>query len=935
VVEGSETPRAARVLRSLVPLPLTSLVGRGDEIAATAAAVGRHRLVTLFGPAGAGKTRVAQHVAGERLAEHDGVSWVELMPVSEPGGVPGAVVAALPAAEVQGADPLTQLVHLIGHRDHLLVVDNCEHLVDAVADLVGMLLRTCPNVRVLATSRELLDVPGELAVEVRPLASPKVVGGAIPDLGAFEASRLFLERAPSLELDGSRDQIDAIAQICRDLDGLPLAVELAAARTRLLSARQIADGLHDRFSLLGTAGRSVAGHQGTLEGSIAWSFDLLEREELDLLVRLAVFPGPFDLEAATIVGRTGGRSVQLLGALADKSLVTVRPDGVAHSYRLLESVRAYGLRLLGTRAELDDAKDAHLEYALARAGAIGLELLGSLGSTSLARARAFVDDARTADAWAHARGTPEAVVDLHWPLMLFHQIAGTTAEVVASLEVAVRSPRLDLDHAARAHALLVGLPGQSGAYGDVVLARSRAPTAIRLARRNNDPFVLFVALSGASFAEAWSCADGRPFAREAVEVAEALGIPWLRHVGAVYLSLALFYAGSGLEAYEFSAATAARLEHDRVGGPFLGTVRTVAAACRLQLGPMSEVEVEIERARRATSSGASSRHAVVNCLLLPFAYIHSGRVDEGAVHAEATLRQAPTDGTLARSAALLGRALIHEAAGETDGMLECSQAAVSAFEGRWTGLWLWMSHAKVALAHAQAGNIETAGRLAEQLRRVVPDTTFFIVDDAIGITQCLVAQDADVSAAVGPWLDLAHREVAAGMLTANVRTLGYVAAALVDAGRPAEAMTLLGSRAAQAQRLQTSHPPCWQAPGATAETGARAALDAAVADERYSTGRSMTVEAVIGWLRRRRGSQRQAADGWESITSTEQAVIDQVAQGLTNAQAAEALFVTANTVKSHLSNIYQKLGVHSRASLTARAVERREGSTRAAGDTNG
>ncbi len=904
-------------------MPLTSLVGRADDIAAAAAALGAHRLVTLFGPGGAGKTRLAQHVAAEVVDTHRaGAWWVELMPVTDPADVAAAVVAALPSAEMQGANAQSQLVDLIGQGDHLLVLDNCEHVVGAAADLVSALLGACPNVRVLTTSRELLDVPGELPVAVAPLASPRGGTGPPPDLTAFDATRLFLERATSLELDGTRDQVDAIAQICRALDGLPLAVELAAARTRLLSVQQIAAGLDDRFSLLASAGRTAAGHQHTLEASIAWSFDLLDPDERDLLMRLAVFPGPFDLDAATVVGRHGDRSVDLLGSLVDKSLLTVRTDGPVHTYRLLESIRVYGMQLLDAAGAVAAARDAHLEFALARANQIGLRLLTSLGSKSMRQARAFIDDARAADAWAHASGVPEQVVNLHWPLMLFHQVSETTADVVESLEAAVRSPRLDVDQQARAHAMLVGLPGQSAVYGDVVLARERIPDAIRLARRNGDPVVLFVALSGASFAEAWSCGDGTAHAREALEVASGIGAPMLDHIGSTYLSLALFYAGRGAEAYDVSAAAATRLEEAGIGGSFLGLVRTVAASSRLLLGPMSELDEEIEQVRRVTSFGGLSRHAVVNSLLLPYTHIAAGQAEEAVAHAERTLRDAPTDGTLARAAALLGRAIIHEAMGETDDMLDCSQAAEAAFEGRWNGLWLHMSRAMVALAHAQRGDVAIAAPLVQDLQAVVPDAGFFIVHGTVAMTACLIAQDHDPAAAVGMWLDQAHREVAAGMLTWNLRTLGYTAVALVDAERPADAMTLLGACASQQERLETRHIGTWHAPLEAAEARARRQLDPTEADERHAAGAAMTIEEVLGWLRRGRGPRRRALAGWEAITDAEQAVIDKVVTGMSNAEVAAALFVTTNTVKSHLSSVYRKLDVHSRAALTAAALGR-------------
>ncbi|MFF7393927.1 BTAD domain-containing putative transcriptional regulator [Streptomyces scabiei] len=355
---------------------LTSFVGRDTDIDTIRDDLTTTRLVTLLGPGGAGKTRLSQE-AGEAVAPSlpDGVWLAELAPVDDPANVPEAVLTALGAREtvLRGAgaeemraaadrqdDPLVRLAEHCAGRRMLLILDNCEHVVDAAAHLVDQLLQRCPGLTVLATSREPLGVPGELLRPVEPLTQPHALR-LLADRGAAARPGFTVDADP-----------EAAAEICRRLDGLPLAIELAAARLRMLTPRQIADRLDDRFRLLTSGSRTVLPRQQTLRAVVDWSWELLDEDERDVLRRLSVFAGGCDLAAAEAV--CGPAALEALGSLVDKSLVVAAPStatgatggsggpGGEMRYRLLETVVEYAGERLDETGTRPAAERAHLTY---------------------------------------------------------------------------------------------------------------------------------------------------------------------------------------------------------------------------------------------------------------------------------------------------------------------------------------------------------------------------------------------------------------------------------------------------------------------------------------------------------------------------------------------------------------------------------------------
>src|SRR5450432_859915 len=404
-----------------LPADLTTFIGRGREAAEIRDLLRAHRFATLVGVGGTGKTRLMLHVAGELSSRHHDGAWlVELAPLREPDLVASEVARAL-GVQVAPAQPtIAAVTDFLRNKDLLLLLDNCEHLIEAAADLVEHLLASCRTLHVLATSREALGVPGEAAYPVPSLALPETLDHVDPEaIAATEAVSLFVERAtttlPSFRLDASNAA--SVVEICRRLDGIPLALELAAARANVLSAAEIAQGLGDRFRLLTGGRRTAVPRQQTLQALIDWSWDLLTEADQQLLRRLSVFTGGWALDAAAGVvgdaddpaGSPGGvarlETLDGLSRLVDRSLVVVIHADTTR-YGMLETIRQYANDRLIASGEVAALRSRHLAWfrrlaAEAQTGIAGREMVAWLG-----RLAADLDNLRTALDWALETDTP-------------------------------------------------------------------------------------------------------------------------------------------------------------------------------------------------------------------------------------------------------------------------------------------------------------------------------------------------------------------------------------------------------------------------------------------------------------------------------------------------------------------------------------------------
>jgi predicted ATPase/DNA-binding CsgD family transcriptional regulator len=392
-----------------LPVELTSFVGREREVAELERLLAERRMLTLCGPGGSGKTRLALAVARDLLEEFGGgVWWAELAPVSEPELAARTVAQTLDVLEAPDRSPTEALVNHLEGREVLLVLDNCEHLIEACADLADALLRGCPTLEILATSREPLRVQGETNYIVPSLSVPDP--GRLTSTGEleeYEAVRLFVERAREVDsgFTLTEGNAAAVARLCDKLYGIPLAIELAAARTRVLTVEQISEKLDDPLGLLTTGSRTAAARHRTLRATLQWSYDLLSEGERALFRRFSVFVGGWDFEAAETVGAGEGIEnydvLDLLSGLVDKSLVvTGAMAGGGLRYGMLEPVRQYALERLVEDSEAEERHLRHAEHYLALAEKAERGLMGVDQGLWVGRLRTELGNLRGALSWS-------------------------------------------------------------------------------------------------------------------------------------------------------------------------------------------------------------------------------------------------------------------------------------------------------------------------------------------------------------------------------------------------------------------------------------------------------------------------------------------------------------------------------------------------------
>ncbi|RFU37693.1 AfsR/SARP family transcriptional regulator, partial [Actinomadura logoneensis] len=590
---------------------LTSFIGRDEDLRRVGAMLAEGRFVTLTGPGGAGKTRLSLE-AGRRVAallpsaptanplrpgsepaahpQVDGVWFVSLASVTDPAEVPSTVLAALGLREVslvstkagwlaapEGADPLTRLTAALAARRPLIILDNCEHLLDAVARLADRVLAECPGARILATSREPLGVTGEALWPVEPLEQPAPDADAEQAM-ACPAVRLLADRAAAVSpgFAVTAATVADVVRICRALDGMPLAIELAAARLRALTLTQVADRLDDRFRLLRAGSRTALPRHRTLRAVVEWSWDLLDVRERALWRRLAAFPGGADLDAAEAVCSGGpvppADVLDVLAALVDKSLVTVVTDGPDGEprYRMLETIRAYGLERLAEAGELERVRRAHALHYAGFAETAEPHLYRAEQLTWIARLDAEQDNLHAALRWSLDTGDAALTVRFTAALGWYWFLRGRVTEAVDAVAALDALPALPPGQTS-ARALALGAMAvfdavpREGVDGTAWLRRADAMVGELPSGERLHPVLRMLIVTMRMYAEGWreNVFDGLTALLDDPD-------PWVRGLSrfvAGHVELNFGRTGPG-ERYFAGAAAAFREAGDRWGLSF-------------------------------------------------------------------------------------------------------------------------------------------------------------------------------------------------------------------------------------------------------------------------------------------------------------------------------------------------------------------------------
>ncbi len=603
VVQMGDWWMPVREIPNNLPHQGSSFVGREREIAEVQALLGRARLVTLLGMGGLGKTRLSLQVAAERLHQYpDGVWFLDLSPLSDGALVAAEAARVLDVAEEPGRPLLAAIGAHLKARRALLILDNCEHLVGPAAELAHAIVKHAPQVRMIASSREPLHVPGEQTYPILPLPVPER-GASLPDLQAAPAVQLFVQRAqahkPSFALDAG--EAPAVAELVARLEGIPLALELAAARVRALSVADINRRLTDRYRFLTGGSRVLQQRQQTLRALVDWSHELLDPGEQLLLRRLAVFIGGFDLEAAEQVCGfepiEGFEVLDLLGSLVEKSLLMAEERGGSSRYRMLETIRDYAAeKLRADAAEAAALAARHAEHFLALAVEAREGIDGADQAKWLTRLEAEHDNLRAAMALALAGGVdPVIAVKFAVQLQGFWILRGYVAEGRRLVGAALALPAVQAWDHAKAHALYVGA-ALAGCHSDHAHARTLLEASLDIRRRLDDRKNIAATLSTLSLArlEGGDPAGAGRDGAEAIELFREVGDRFGELVGHCNMGLIALFEADLVRAREQltqGRELAQQLESAEVEGE-----------CELLLG-----EVDLETGDAAGALGHFSR----------------------------------------------------------------------------------------------------------------------------------------------------------------------------------------------------------------------------------------------------------------------------------------------------------------------------------------
>jgi predicted ATPase/class 3 adenylate cyclase/DNA-binding CsgD family transcriptional regulator len=931
-----ELPSHFPALRSLdalpnnLPVQLSSFVGRQRELREVERLITQHRLLTLTGAGGCGKTRLAVQAASETLERFpDGAWWVELAPLSEERLVGAAIAEALGVRPLPGMTELQAAGAYLASRKALVILDNCEHLAGACAEGAGALLQAAPELVILATSRAPLGIAGEREWRVPSLSLPGETtegpAGSPKANGASDAVALFIERAtaarPNLALGA--DDADSLARICTELDGLPLAIELAAARIRILSVGQVEAGLSDRFRLLSGGPQAATPRLQTIRASIDWSHELLRDQERVLFRRLAVFAGGATVEAVDEVCVDDAvereAMLDLLASLVERSLVIADPSDTHVRYRLLETVRQYALERLAEPGEEELLRARHRDHflALAERAAPELETRRQSDWVQILDPEA----ANLAAAMEFALlSQPELALRFGAALYRWWHARGRFAEAELAYSRSLEAGG-GTDPGLRARAL------QSRAaiatiHSGVDVSEAYATEALALADEAGDRATAARARLELGLAMALPNPNaGRAELERAAELARAAGDEWALVQAQQLIADASLFVQDHRRACGASNEVAALAE--KLGDPFQVAKRHWHVCVMAVVdGRMAEARDAAKRMHAAVDAvGDPLAEASADCVL-GLIDVYEGAFDRALERLNSRFERAITEGVALMVPLLLTVIGLAELSiGRLDDARGRLEALLPLVEGRWPSMTAWALEV-LAEALRLLGDDGAASR-AQQAQAVGEKAGAHLWATQARLTLGRLA------AARGEWTDarehaLAHLDACvegghATYVPACLDALGEVA---VGVGQHEDSVRLFAAAERARAEIGIVRVPPEEEHWEEVDDGLREALGDEAYERARAEGVEMSTEDAVEWVRRARGRRRRPPDGWDSLTPTEVKVAGLAAAGLTNPQIGERMFISTGTVKTHLTHIFGKLDLHSRAELAAEVTRR-------------
>lgn len=901
-----------------LPHLASGFVGRREEVAEVTTLLGRSRLVTLTGPGGMGKTRLALEVAARAAGRYpDGVWLVELAAATDPTRLPEVVADVLPGRDGRTQPQLDDVARRIGGRRMLVVLDNCEHMVNACAHLVEHVLQACPALDVLATSRETLGIVGEHNWTVRPLSlpDPDQPGARSPALG--EAGELFVQRATEANPRFALTDASAatVAEICRRLDGMPLAIELAATRVSSLAPADILERLDDRFRLLNRGSPTAPTRHQTLLGALEWSHDLLTPAEAALLRRLSVFAG-WTLAAAEKVC-SGGTVQQAdiidhLTALVDKSLVAVEARDEGLRYHLLETIRVWAGTKLIDASEASALRRAHAEWCLALAERADGEFGGRHPKPWLDELEAEHDNLRAAMEWARDAEEIEIGLRLVTSLAHFWRIRGHIGESRRWLEWAVvasaEAPAPLQAKALRAAGLLRGM------LGDVVSALPLLEQSSALYAETGD-HEASVCVCNPTFLMFRNPRQALPVLRERAascrQTGDTNGLAHVLHpIGHVH------YVLGATDDARLHFEECVRLGRGAADGEALRSGLLGLARIDLLVGDLIAAEAWAAEAQGLADDVQDAQDSATALGLLGDVARMRGRWDEAETLLADSLRLSYEVGwplCVACALYFLGRLAESQGHEEAADLFERSLSMartgeVPVFHEVRCILGLGSAAAADGDLGAATGHFLEALEMGQAIGDLV--ATAEALDRLSVVTRGQAK--VDEAAMLGRRaLELYHR---VGALPAVASSLESLAGLATD-GRAEVAARLLG--AAQALRdpqgYARSQPD--QARYELDVAQVRTALGDKAFAEGCAEGAALSADEAVAYALRGRRAPDRPSSGWDSLTSAEKEVVRLVSEGLTNPEVGRRLFISPRTVGHHLTHVFDKLGIRSRGAL--------------------